>query len=116
MTHIKIEGLEKCYGPKKIIDNLSVTFPPGRITAVLGPSGCGKTTLLKIIAGLTSPDAGNVIREPGPVSMVFQDPLLFPWRTVFQNVEVVAGKIEEKDERHELILKLLGTLGIQNYR
>jgi NitT/TauT family transport system ATP-binding protein len=116
MTNISVNGLVKYYGPKKIIDNLSAGFPPGRITAVLGPSGCGKTTLLKIIAGLTPSDAGTVIREPGPVSMVFQDPLLFPWRTVYQNVEAVAGEIKDKGERKELILNLLQILGIKNYR
>lgn len=57
------------------------------ITVVLGPSGCGKTTLLRIIAGMTRPDAGTVrVRGTGRIGMVFQEPRLMPWLTAAQNV------------------------------
>ena len=69
------------------------TPPTGKMTTLLGPSGCGKTTLLKIIAGLLEPTAGQVfvngeeVSGPGPErAFVFQDFALLPWATVMRNV------------------------------
>ncbi|MEM8852661.1 MAG: ABC transporter ATP-binding protein [Pseudomonadota bacterium] len=75
------------------LDGVSLTIPKGKLTSLLGPSGCGKTTLLKIIAGLIEPTAGEVtvrgtpIRGPGPDrALVFQDFALLPWASVLDNV------------------------------
>jgi NitT/TauT family transport system ATP-binding protein len=81
-----------------------VTFDvdDGELVAVVGPSGCGKSTLLRIAAGLDAPTTGTVRRADVPLSVVFQDHALMPWRTVRRNVALVAeltGDMEDLDVR-----------------
>lgn len=98
MTRLVVQGLSKRYpgAAAPALDRLDLTIESGSLTALLGPSGCGKTTVLKLIAGLLSTDAGDIrlddasIRDIAPerrgVAMVFQNPLLFPHLTVAGNV------------------------------
>jgi NitT/TauT family transport system ATP-binding protein len=90
-----VKNLDFAYSGKPLFQNL--TLPPGkeRPIVILGPSGCGKTTLLKLMAGLLGPGAGEIsfIRaagasaaETGACSFVFQEPRLLPWKTVLENV------------------------------
>ncbi|EGD59473.1 ABC transporter related protein [Novosphingobium nitrogenifigens DSM 19370] len=79
--------------PVDVIDNVTFGVDPGEFVALLGPSGCGKSTLLRLVAGLDQPSEGKVgtdmVRVTGPDParlLVFQDPTLFPWRTVRQNI------------------------------
>jgi len=79
--------------PVEVIDDVTFGVDPGEFVALLGPSGCGKSTLLRLVAGLEAPDEGklgaDMVRVTGPDPsrlLVFQDPTLFPWRTVRQNV------------------------------
>jgi NitT/TauT family transport system ATP-binding protein len=65
------------------------------MTTVMGPSGCGKTTLLRVIAGLESPDTGNVARETESISYLFQDTALLPWLTAAENVNLVLSDSRE---------------------
>jgi ABC-type nitrate/sulfonate/bicarbonate transport system ATPase subunit len=68
------------------------------VGALVGPSGCGKTTMLRIIAGLDSDFEGTIARPPvGRLGMVFQEPRLLPWRTVEDNVRLVASDIAEAE-------------------
>jgi ABC-type nitrate/sulfonate/bicarbonate transport system ATPase subunit len=91
---VEVRGVSKTYaGDVHALDNISVDFPRGELTALLGPSGCGKTTLLKIIAGLLPATSGEVrvngtpVSGPGPErAFVFQDFALMPWATVLRNV------------------------------
>lgn len=81
-----------------------VTFDvgTGELVAVVGPSGCGKSTLLRIAAGLDVPTTGSVRRTDVPLSVVFQDHALMPWRTVRRNVALVAeltGDVADLDAR-----------------
>ena len=76
-----------------VLDRVAFRVDPGEFVAVLGPSGCGKSTLLRLVAGLEPPSAGRLLADGAPVAgpdpsrlMVFQDPTLFPWRTVRDNV------------------------------
>ena len=85
---IDIQNLTVSYAGTDVLKNCTLRIAPGGRAALTGPSGCGKTTLLRCIAGLTRPDAGRVTVS-GAVSMVFQDPRLFPWLTAEQNLALV---------------------------
>jgi ABC-type Fe3+/spermidine/putrescine transport system ATPase subunit len=96
MSILECHDIDKSYGKTKALDGISFTLDEGEIVALLGPSGCGKSTLLSIIAGLISPDKGDVLwngfslkgtpphlREFG---LMFQDFALFPHMNVYANV------------------------------
>lgn len=74
-------------GGQSLFRDLSIVFPEGRWTALLGVSGVGKSTILKLLAGLVTPDAGSV-HSPGPVAYMAQQDLLLPWMSVLDNVTV----------------------------
>lgn len=100
----------------------SISIPDRQFLCVIGPSGCGKSTMLRIIAGLETATSGHVsiggTRVSGPrrdIGMVFQSPVLLPWRTVLSNVLVPAevmkvGRAAAKQRATEL-LKLVGLEG-----
>ena len=87
---MKVEGLYKAYGDKKVLDGLSFTASAG-ITGIFGPSGIGKTTLLRIIAGLEKPDCGK-ISDVGKISFCFQEPRLLPWKSALENASIAERK------------------------
>ena len=77
--NLTLQNLRKAYDGHIVLNGLSHTFPQGTLTCVTGRSGCGKTTLLRLIAGLETPDAGRVLGVPeGGISMVFQEDRLSP--------------------------------------
>lgn len=85
-----INSLCKKYSGKPVLSDISFTVDTGDIVSLIGPSGVGKTTLLRILAGLEEQDSGTITFEhrpskDNPVIMVFQDYLLFPSLTVFEN-------------------------------
>lgn len=98
MTALTLDALTKTYpgSRRPALDQLSLTVESGSLTALLGPSGSGKTTAMKLIAGLLTPDAGqmrlgdrslnDLPPEKRGVVMVFQNPLLFPHLTLAENV------------------------------
>ncbi len=97
MTPIAIRGLTKRFGQTVAVDAIDLNIDAGDLFFLLGPSGCGKTTLLRMLAGLSSPDAGSIhfgnhdITHDPPnrrdTGMVFQGYALWPHMTVAQNVE-----------------------------
>jgi NitT/TauT family transport system ATP-binding protein len=86
--HIEIGA--KNFGTRSVLKNIDLDIAPGSFALITGPSGVGKTTLLRIIAGLDAEFSGR-IADVGRIAVVFQEPRLFPWMTVRQNIEVVGG-------------------------
>jgi ABC-type nitrate/sulfonate/bicarbonate transport system ATPase subunit len=76
-----------------VLDDVDLKFEPGEFISLIGPSGCGKSTLLRLIAGLATADSGSLtldgeeISKPGfERGLVFQDPTLFPWMNIYENI------------------------------
>ncbi len=87
-----------------------MTIPDGQFVSLIGPSGCGKSTLLAMLAGLDAPSSGKV-SVSGRVGMVFQEPALFPWRNIRDNVSFGlqmqgVGK-DERGKRADAVLKMV---------
>ena len=84
------------YGPTEVLRDIALRVPSGQIVCIVGPSGCGKSTLLRLLGGLERPTAGKVVQVGAPASdclnpltYIFQDFALLPWRTVRGNVALV---------------------------
>jgi NitT/TauT family transport system ATP-binding protein len=137
-SRLEIAGLAKKYGTGDgAVDALSpvdLTIEPGEIVAVVGPSGCGKTTLLRAVAGLTAPTAGNVSIDGDPVwadvkprrdalagvSLIFQEANLLPWLSVEENVALPlrvagVGRAQRRERARELC-ELTGIGGFERHR
>ena len=84
---IVFEHVTKCFD-RTVLDDCTLHFADGKITALLGESGRGKTTVLRLIAGLETPE-GGIVRADGRVAMLFQEPRLFPALTALENVRLV---------------------------
>ena len=105
-----------------ILDRISLNIPSGQFVCVLGPSGCGKSTLLNALAGFVMTSGGRIavdgdtITTPGADrGVVFQEPTLFPWKTVLANVSLgplLAGVASNEAER--IGRKLLGRVGLSS--
>jgi len=101
-----------------VLDSVHISAEPGEFVALLGPSGCGKSTLLRLVAGLEPPTQGSVLQNGATITtpdpsrvVVFQDPTLFPWRTVWDNVALgleAQGLIRSQRRRVDEALLLVG--------
>jgi len=126
---IEVQNITKQFGGFTALGNVSLSIPSGELVALLGPSGCGKTSLLRIIAGLETPDSGRIlfngedttqshVRERR-VGFVFQHYALFRHMTVFDNVAFglsVRPKQTRpsKQEIREKVMKLLRLIQLEN--
>ena len=130
MSALSLHGICKDYGEARAVDDITLDFPEGQLTALLGPSGCGKTTLLRMIAGLEVPTAGtitmggrDITRLPAHMrkfGMVFQNFALFPHLTVRDNVAyalTIAGTARaEAAGRADKLLDLVQLTGFGDRR
>lgn len=122
---IVCHNLSKSFGPVRAVESVSFRLERGHFLALLGPSGCGKTTVLRMIAGLETPDTGTIelagrVVDGGGVSvpphhrrvgLVFQDYALFPHLTVAENIAYGLGRGAERRERVAALLDLVGLAG-----
>ncbi len=94
--HLRLENIGHSYGDMEVMQGINLDIPAGKIVCVVGPSGCGKSTLLRLIGGLEQPTTGRIVQvgEPSedslnPLTYVFQDFALLPWRSVEGNISLV---------------------------
>lgn len=105
------------------LEDIDLEVQEKEFVAIVGPSGCGKTTCLRLAAGLEFPSSGTVsvggqeVRGPGPDrAVVFQQFALFPWKSVWQNIEFgLKSKGLDAEERSSRIVKQVEMMGLQGY-
>ena len=111
--------LDKSYGARRVLHKLQLQLRQGEIVSLIGASGCGKSSLLSIVAGLDT-DFRGALRLDGKllagvhadIGMIFQEPRLFPWLTVAQNIAFGLGAGGEDDPR---VAQLLQEVGLQGH-
>ncbi len=128
MEKIELSSISKVFGhetanPVKAIDGLDLVIPAGCFYCLLGPSGCGKSTVLNMVAGFEQPTSGSVyldekiVSRPGPDrAVVFQQPTLYPWLTVRNNISLgptLAGA--PKDETDTLTMEYVRNMGLTGF-
>ena len=102
----RIRRLRKAFGTRLVFDAFELDVARGERVAILGASGCGKSTLLRCIAGLERPDDGTIVTA-AEIGIVFQEPRLFPWLDVRQNV-AFAARTDAERARVDRVLALVG--------
>jgi iron(III) transport system ATP-binding protein len=124
-TALECRGLRKSYGNVLAINDLDLTVLRGQVLALLGPSGCGKTTVLRLMSGFEIPNAGtirigdrtvfgpkkHVPPEKRHLGMVFQEGVLFPHMTVWQNV---AYGLSRDQQLSKVVRQMLDLVGLSN--
>lgn len=125
-VYLELKNLNKSFGEKEVVKNLSLSLGKGELLCLLGSSGCGKTTTLKMIGGFLKPNSGEIWvdgqnitylePEERPVSTVFQSYALFPHLTVLENViyGLKFQKVKKKEAR-EMGMEYLETVGLSDY-
>src|SRR5216110_3637405 len=127
-SKLAIENVSKSFkgasGSVLALDDVSLNVAEGEFVCLVGSSGCGKTTLLNMIAGLEKPDSGTVRADGKPVTapgrerlVMFQEPALFPWLTVFGNVLFglnLKPNLSRKD-RHDVAKYYLELVGLSRF-
>ncbi|MFO7318927.1 MAG: ABC transporter ATP-binding protein [Clostridia bacterium] len=124
---LQLIGLTKRFGDVTAVDGVHLAVDQGELLAVVGPSGCGKTTLIRMIAGLETPDEGRVLirgrdathlpPERRNVSIVFQNFALFPQMTVAENVAYgLRWRRLDRAERQRRVTEMLEMVGLSSLR
>jgi NitT/TauT family transport system ATP-binding protein len=114
---LRFSGVTKQFsGGTTALADANLEVSPGEFVAVVGPSGCGKSTLLRIASGLDDVSAGAVDVGARQLGYVFQDATLLPWRTVAQNVGLLAELEKmEKVERGRRITEAIELVGLTGF-
>lgn len=126
--YVELKNINKNFGSFKASDNVSFGIEKGKLIGLLGPSGSGKTTILRMIAGIETPDSGDILIDGKRINdvqaskrgigFVFQSYALFQYMTVFDNI-AFGLKVQKKSKKeiHEKVMelvKLIGLEGLQN--
>jgi len=107
-----------------VLDNLNLKIREGEFITIVGPSGCGKSTLLNIIAGIDTSYEGKILIDGQPLSkststdriVIFQEGALFPWLTVYENVEFGLKILNfPKDKRKDIVMHYLDMVQLRNF-
>lgn len=120
---LRLESVSHRYDALPVLEGVDLTARDGEILAIIGPSGCGKSTLLQIAAGLIRPSAGAVTVAGAappdclnPITCVFQDFALLPWRTVAGNVALALEHHPlRREERRDRVADALARLGLAEF-
>ena len=123
MQQLEINHISKSFDGREILHDINLTLNPGEIIALLGVSGGGKTTLFNIVAGLLTPDAGDVLLDgesildkPGRISYMLQKDLLLPHKTMIDNIALpLILKGVKKKEARETAMSHLERFGLAGY-
>ncbi|KZE31689.1 putative 2-aminoethylphosphonate ABC transporter ATP-binding protein [Crenobacter luteus] len=120
--HLAVAGLSRRYGAFTALDDVSLAIRKGEFVCLLGPSGCGKTTLLRLVAGLDTPDAGRVLAHGADITrlpparrdygIVFQSYALFPNLSVADNIAYGLTPRRERARHRERVRELLDLVGL----
>lgn len=126
MTFVVAKNIKYFYNSLSVLNDISLEVQKGEFITIIGPSGCGKTTLLKILGGLLPLSNGSISVQDNSVNVavkrcdfgfVFQNPVLLPWRTVLENIELPLEIIGNKAPfmAPKKLLELVGLKGFGNY-
>ncbi|MCL0063197.1 ABC transporter ATP-binding protein [Peptococcaceae bacterium] len=94
---LELSNISKSYGSNLVLSRISFCVEKHEIVCLVGHSGCGKSTTLNIIAGLLKADAGEIKNNSPKISYVFQEDRLLPWKTVYENIKLVAEHKSKKE-------------------
>ncbi|MDE3191145.1 MAG: ABC transporter ATP-binding protein [Acidobacteriota bacterium] len=130
MSVVEIKGVTKTFAQGNVtaLEDIDLELEPGEFVSLIGPSGCGKSTLLRVIGDLTPPTSGSVTvngkparqaRNDGDYGIVFQDAVLFDWRTVAKNIalplEMLGWDRDRRKARVETMLDLVELRGFADH-
>jgi NitT/TauT family transport system ATP-binding protein len=128
---VALAGVSKSFvttdGVVHAIEGITLDIQPQEFVCLIGPSGCGKSTILNLVADLLKPEQGHMLvagtapeqaRRNRQVGLVFQDPVLLPWRTVAENIavplEILGVSSEERRRRVRELIELVGLHGFEH--
>ena len=119
---LEVSGLSFSYDNKKLFENLDFSIKEGEFVSLLGPSGCGKSTILKLLTGVIQAETGRITVDGQPVTGLSehfaympQNDLLFPWKTILDNVCLYGQIHGSMEEMRREASKNFPAFGLEGY-